>query len=168
MIPEDPDLDTRIAALEARVPLAAAPPVPTRTRGSRRSTIAFVAAPILVLAIAATAIAGAAAAGLIAFGAPGVENPGQPLEGANLECMTPPQAAAYLSARGFTNVVWQVETTAKDLSDPAAAAPPIMTTTPPEHGYVVPGSIVDGELLMVVDQRPGATGTGACADMPMP
>jgi hypothetical protein len=96
--------------------------------------------------------------------APGVENPGQPLAGANLECMTPPGAAAYLSARGYTNVVWQVES--GDSSGKAGGS--VQQRTAPAHGYVVPGSIVDGTLLMVVDQRDGATGTGACPNLPMP
>jgi hypothetical protein len=160
-------LDRRLAALEARVP--ADPTVPALPTGGRRRAMPRLAASmatagILVLVVGATALAGAAATGLIAFGHPGVENPGQPLEGANLECMTPPQAAAYLADHGFTNVVWQVETTGKG---PASTAP-VQASTPPQHGYVVPGSIVDGQLLMIVDQRPGATGTGACPDLPMP
>ena len=42
-------------------------------------------------------------------GYPGVENPGQPLAGVHLECMSPPQAAAYLATRGYTHVLWQVD-----------------------------------------------------------
>lgn len=169
MTTDDLDLDPRLAALEGRVPVDEAPPVTAEATGRRRrSMVALAAAPILVLVIAATAFAGAAATGLIAFGAPGVENPGQPLAGANLECMTPPQAAAYLTAHGYTNVVWQIETTAKDPTGATISRPSVQEATPPEHGYVVPGSIVNGQLLMVVDQRPGASGTGACADMPMP
>lgn len=162
------DLDPRLAAMEARVPVDAALPAVPQTRRPRRSTTALIVAPALVLVIGATAFAGAAATGLIAFGAPGIENPGQPLAGANLECMTPPQAAAYLSAHGFSNVDWQIETTAKDPNNPATPRAPVIASAPPEHGFVVPGSIVDGRLLMVVDQRPGATGSGACIDMPMP
>jgi hypothetical protein len=117
----------------------------------------------MVLALAATATAGAAVVRL-ATGSPGVENPGQPLAGANLECMTPPEAAAYLAAHGFDRVTWQVE------SGDAASKTGVTTivAVAPEHGYVVPGSIVDGTLLMVVDQRTGATGSGACAGEPMP
>ncbi len=162
------DLDPRLAAMEARVRVDAALPVVTETRRPRRSMTAMIAAPALVLVIGATALAGAAATGLIAFGAPGVENPGQPLAGANLECMTPTQAAAYLGAHGFMNVIWQVETMTKDPTGSTIPRPPVMAATPPEHGYVVPGSVVDGHLVMVVDQRADARGTGACVDMPMP
>jgi hypothetical protein len=162
------DLDPRLAAMEARVPVDAALPDVTHSRRPRSPMTALIVAPALVLVVGATALAGAAATGLIAFGAPGVENPGQPLAGANLECMTPPQAAAYLSAHGFANVDWQIETTAKDPNGSTTPQPPVIAATPPEHGYVVPGSIVDGQLLMIVDQRPGATGTGACSAMPMP
>lgn len=38
----------------------------------------------------------------------------------------------------------------------------------PEHGFVIPGSIIDGTLYMVVDQREGATGVGECFRMKMP
>ncbi|MFN8630791.1 MAG: hypothetical protein U0838_10865 [Chloroflexota bacterium] len=44
----------------------------------------------------------------------------------------------------------------------------VQQSTPPAHGFVIPGSIVDGQLLMVVDQRSAATGVGACYGMPMP
>ena len=45
----------------------------------------------------------------------------------------------------------------------------IQQATPPDHGYVVPAAILsDGKLYMIVDQRTGATGGGACPDLPMP
>jgi hypothetical protein len=163
------DLDPRLAALEARVPVEASPSLPEDTRRpAPHIALSLAAALVLALAVGATAIAGAAVTGLIAFGAPGVENPGQPLAGANLECMSPPDAAAYLAAHGFTNVAWQVETTTKDPTGTTVARPDAIAASPPEHGYVVPGAIVDGQLHMIVDQRAGATGTGACVDMPMP
>jgi hypothetical protein len=163
----DHDLDARLAALEARVPTdTTSPPLPSGDRRAPRMLLSMATAAVLVLVVGATALAGAAASGLIAFGHPGVENPGQPLEDARLECMAPPQAAAYLAEHGFTDVVWQIETTGKQPG--VAKAPSLQTRTPPAHGYVIPGSIVDGQLIMVVDQRPGATGTGACPDLPMP
>ena len=67
-------------------------------------------APVLVLAIVATTAAGAAVIGRLAEGYPGIENPGQPLAGATMECMTPPEAAAFLAATASGNVDWQVET----------------------------------------------------------
>ena len=66
-------------------------------------------APVLVLAIVATTAAGAVVVPNLAEGHPGIQNPGQPLAGAHMECMTPPEAAAFLAAHGFTNVDWQVE-----------------------------------------------------------
>lgn len=162
------DIDTRLAALEARVPVEAGPPDLDGAAGRvRRRGAALVAAPLLVLAVGATALAGAAVSGLVGA-APGIENPGQPLHGANLECMTPPQAAAYLAARGYTDVVWQVETATKDPTGATSPQPPVLVDTPPAHGYVVPGAMIDGRLHMVVDQRPGATGVGACVGTPMP
>lgn len=78
--------------------------------------------------------------------------------------MTPPQAAAYLTERGYSDVIWQVEK--GDVTSRTGTSTQV--ATPPEHGYVVPGSIVNGRLIMVVDQRRGATGSGACAFEPMP
>jgi hypothetical protein len=157
----DRELDLRIAALEARVPT---PPMPPRPQRLRLGRLAPVALASVLLMLAATATAAAVVVSNLGVGHPGVENPGQPLAGANLECMTPPEAAAYLASHGFHDVVWQVETG----SVASKTGSSIQTTTPPGHGYVVPGSIVDGQLLMVVDQRIGATGTGACAGEPMP
>ncbi len=159
------EIDTRLMALEARLPVEAGPPdLAVRSFHGRRRAVALVAAPVLVLLLAATAAAGPTIYGLLVRGAPGIENPGQPLYGANMECMTPPQAEAYLAAHGYTNVVWQIEVTDKG----PGAADPELVASPPEHGFVIPGAVFDGQLHMVIDQRPGATGVGACAGMPMP
>ena len=96
--------------MEGRAPATAAPPALPDRRRRRRFAIPLAMAPVLVLAIVATTAAGAAVIGRLAEGYPGIENPGQPLAGATMECMTPPEAAAFLAANGFTNVDWQVET----------------------------------------------------------
>ena len=110
-------------------------------------------------------------------GYPGIENPGQPLYGARMECMTPPQAAAFLAAHGYTDVVWQVESGEMvRVSDggaegnaPKGPNTSVQQSTAPEHGYVIPGSVLDdGRLHMVVDRRVGASGVGECFGMPMP
>jgi len=155
------EIDVRLAAMEARVPATATLRAAPRRRIRRLASLA--AAPVLVLALAATAVAGVAIA-RFAQGTPGVENPGQPLAGAGLECMTPPQAAAYLAAHGYPDVTWQVET--GDIA--AKSGGSTQVATPPAHGYVIPGSIVNGTLIMVIDQRVGASGSGACASEPMP
>ena len=163
------DIDTRLAALETRLPVGAAPPELLGTAGTRRRrALALVAGPLLVLAIGATAFAGATVSGLLVGEAPGIENPGQPLHGADLECMTPPQAAAYLAAHGYTDVVWQIETATKDPTGATTPRAPVLVDAPPAHGYVIPGSMIQGQLHMIIDQRPGATGVGACFGMPMP
>ena len=156
------DLRTRLAAMEGRVDAPPPPDLPPRHRVAR--VFPFAMGPALVLVAAATVAAGGAAIVRLAQETVGVENPGQPLAGAALECMSPPDAAAYLTAHGFMNVVWQVET--GDASGKGGTS--TQASTPPAHGYVVPGSIVDGQLLMVVDQRTGAMGSGACYDEPMP
>jgi hypothetical protein len=161
-MPAPDDLSIRLAAMEQRVPAALAP---GRARAAWRRWAASVAtAPIAVLLAAATVTAGGIVVAGLVTAAPGVENPGQPLAGAALECMTPPDAAAYLAARGFTRVTWQIET--GDATGKGGTT--TIVTTAPQHGYVVPGSIVDGTLLMVVDQRAGAVGSGACVGEPMP
>jgi len=159
------DIDSRLAALEAQVPVATDPPaLAARGRHGRLLTPAALAA-LLMLAMVASAAAGGAVVANLVHAYPGVQNPGQPLEGAKLECMSPPEAAAYLADHGFTDVVWQVESGVAGEKSGSS----VQQSSPPEHGYVVPGAILsDGRLYMVVDQREGATGGGACPDLPMP
>ena len=162
------DLDTRLTALAARAPGRDDPPDLRGGRRRGRFAIPAALAPVLVLAVVATA-AGAAAVAVdhLARGYPGIENPGQPLEGADLECMSPREAAAYLAAHGYADVIWQVET--GDVNGPKGASGSVQQATPPDHGYVIPTAVLDdGKLHVVVDQRTGATGSGACYGMPMP
>jgi hypothetical protein len=119
---------------------------------------------VLLLAFAGTAVAGAVVGGLTADSAPGVENPGQPLAGAKLECMSPPEAGRYLARHGFEDVVWQVES-----GGAGKVGSSRQQSRPPEHGFVIPGSVLgDGKLYMIVDQHADATGVGACHGMRMP
>jgi hypothetical protein len=167
---DDAQLATRLAALEARAPATSGPPpLPVRRRRGRFA-LPVAMAPLLVLALVATAAAGAAVIGRLAEGYPGIENPGQPLAGAAMECMDPPAAAAFLAAHGFSRVAWQVETgTVLSADGGKGPSSSVHVTTPPAHGYVIPGSLLpDGTVIMVVDQRDGATGVGACFGKPMP
>jgi hypothetical protein len=159
------DLAPRLAALESRAPGRDDPPALPRPRRRGRLATPVVLAPVLVLALVASAAAGGAVVATLVQAAPGVQNPGQPLEGAALECMSPPEAASYLAAHGFADVVWQVET--GDVAGKSGSS--VQVATPPDHGYVVPGAILsDGKLHMIVDQRRGAVGGGACPDLRMP
>ncbi len=163
----DLDLDTRLIALAARAPGRDDPPALSRTYRRRRLAIPMTLAPILVLAIVATAGAAVVAVNQLAHAYPGIQNPGQPLEGAGLECMSPPVAAVYLAAHGYPDVVWEVQTGAISNSKGLSGGGP--QSTPPDHGFVIPAAVLDdGKLHVVVDQRVGATGTGACFGMPMP
>ncbi len=156
----DGDLRDRLMAMESRLETAEPPALPARR--SRRLALSFATAPLLILAVAGSALAGAVILGQ-AQGHPGVENPGQPLAGARMECMTPPQAAAYIAAHGITRVQWQIERDASAGNGDAKTPPTtVIQTTAPATGVVVPGAIVDGTLLMVVDQRQGAPLSGAC------
>ena len=165
----DNDLHARLAAMEARAPGWDDPPKLIAHRRRGRFAISLGLAPLLVIGIVATAAAGAVVIGHQVTGHPGIQNPGQPLAGAHIECMTPPRAAAFLAEHGYPDVVWQVEA-----GDPTAGGGKGATTstqqaTPPEHGYVIPGAILDdGRPIMVVDQRVGATGVGDCYGQPMP
>ena len=167
---DDAQVATRLAALEARVPATAGPPSLAPRRGRGRIALPVAMAPLLALAVVATAAAGAAVIGRLAEGYPGIENPGQPLAGAAMECMDPPAAAAFLAEHGFTRVEWQVETgTVLSADGGKGSSSSVHVTTPPAHGYVIPGSLLpDGTVIMVVDQREGATGVGACFGKPMP
>jgi hypothetical protein len=166
----DQDFAARLTSLEARVPGAAAPPELVRGRRRGRFALPLAMAPVLALAVVATAAAGAAVISRMAEGYPGIENPGQPLAGASMECMTPPEAAAFLAAHGYPDVDWQVETgTTLTPDGEKGSSSSIHVSTPPAHGYVIPGSrLPDGQVIMVVDQRAGATGVGACFGHPMP
>lgn len=167
---DDIELEIRLAALEARAPGVDRPPaLPARSRRGRFA-VSIAMAPLLVLAVVATTAAGAVVVSNLVKGYPGIQNPGQPLAGAHMECMTPPAAAAFLAAHGFTNVDWQVEA-----GDPSRTSDgQVMTTSvhqpfPPQHGFVVPGSVLDdGSVIMVIDQRIGTTGVGDCYGQPMP
>ena len=165
---DDLDLSTRLVALEARAPGTALPPaLPARRR--RRFAVSMGMAPVLVLALVATT-AGAVVVVNLAQAHPGIQNPGQPMAGVHMECMTPPDAAAALAAHGFTNVVWQIESGDPSRKiDGQAATTSVKQAVPPAHGYVIPGSVLDdGSVIMIVDQRVGATGVGDCFGQPMP
>lgn len=165
---QDTDLDTRLAAMEARVPTSDPPPLPSRRRLGRLSAPIAIAPAMVLLLVATAAAAGGAVGvgvGVVAQSTEGVQNPGQPLAGAELECMSPPEAQAYLTDHGFTDVIWQVESGVAGEKTGTS----VQQSAAPEHGFVVPGAILgDGVLYMVVDQRDGATGVGACFDEPMP
>jgi hypothetical protein len=166
----DLDLSTRLAALEARAPAQDRPPaLPARGRRGRFA-VSLAMASALVLAGVATTAAGAVFVSNLVRGYPGIQNPGQPLAGAHMECMTPPEAAAFLAAHGFTRVDWQVEAGDPNAKvDGQVATTSVHQSSPPEHGYVVPGSLLaDGSVIMVIDQRIGTTGVGDCYGKPMP
>lgn len=157
----DDEIRNRLVAMESRLETATPPSL--RTRKSRHFALSFATAPLLILVLAGTAVAGAVVLGQVQ-GAPGVENPGQPLAGAQLECMTPPQAQAYLTAHGFTAVVWQVEKDAPALGGSGkAGSTSIQQSFAPQTGIVVPGSIIDEKLYMVIDQRQSALTSGNCS-----
>ena len=61
-----------------------------------------------------------------------------------MECMSPPEAAAFLADHGFADVDWQVETgttVAPDGGKGSSTHRP-RQSTPPAHGYVIPGSLL--------------------------
>lgn len=95
------DLDTRLAAMEQHVPVEAAPPALPARRRRGRGSLPLVAAPVLVLAFAAVVVAGT---GLQAIFLQGPAD--ETIASAGLDCMTPPQAAAWLAEHGYQQVVW--------------------------------------------------------------
>ena len=136
-------LTSRLAALEARAPGSALPPALPRRRRRGRFALPMAMAPVLVLALVATAAAGAVVISRMAEGYPGIENPGQPLAGASMECMTPPDAAAFLAAHGYTQVDWQVETgTATSAGRRQGDELDRPRLDAAGHGYVIPGSLL--------------------------
>src|SRR3954453_13112593 len=87
-----------------------------------------------------------------------------------MECMSPTEAHAFLGAPGYAKVDWQVETgTAVAPDGGKVSSTTAHQSRPPAHGYVVPGSVhEDGTVVMVADQRTGATGVGDVFVAPMP
>jgi hypothetical protein len=186
------DIDTRLAAIEGRVPVEAGPPevAPAAARRRRRSTLALVAAPILVLAVGATALAGAEVIRIVTTTGSSALDVDDAIATAGLECMTPPEAAAWLAAHGYDDVVWDTSAghgtidagpaaSALPVLDPDGSLPPAAsntpgegpglvppgvtrTTTPPPDGIVWPGPMMDGTLLMFVDATPGAERPATC------
>ena len=77
------EIETRLTALEARAPGRDDPPVLPRSGRRGRFATPLVLAPVLVLALVASAAAGGAVVATLVQSAPGVQNPGQPLEGAS-------------------------------------------------------------------------------------
>ena len=167
---EDRDLAGRLAALESRAPADSTPPRLPGRRRPGRFAVPIAMAPVFVLALVATTAASAIVVANLAEGRPGIQNPGQPLAGAHMECMSPPEADAFLAEHGFPDVDWQVETgTAVAPDGGKGSSSTVHQATPPEHGYVIPGSLLeDGRVIMVADQRTGATGVGDCFGSPMP
>ena len=166
----DDDLHGRLAALEARAPVDTTPPALPSRRRRGRFAVPIALAPVFVLAIVATAAAGAVVVANLAEEHEGIQNPGQPLAGAHMECMSPPEADAFLADHGFAEVDWQVETGRTVAPDGGkGSSSTVHQSTPPEHGHVIPGSLLeDGTVIMVADQRVGATGVGDCFGSPMP
>ena len=98
---DDFDLSSRLAALEAHAPATATPPALPSRRRRGRFAVSMAMAPVLVLAIVATTAASAYVVANLAQEHEGIQNPGQPLAGAHMECMSPPEAHAFLAERGF-------------------------------------------------------------------
>lgn len=153
----DEELDARLKGLEARIPGTGAPQVEHRHRRVGLAGPSALAAALLFAIVGTTAAAAVVVSGGVR-GWEGIENPGQPLHGANLECMTPKQAETFLISHGYKDIVWQVESDSASQQMGAA----------PDHGYVVPAGLVDGVLYVGVDQRASSHGVGACSGMPMP
>jgi hypothetical protein len=143
------DLDTRLAAAERHVAVEAAPPaLPARGRRGRRS-LPLVAAPILVLAFAAVVVAGTGLQAIFLKGSVDTS-----LADAGLECMTPPQAAAWLADHGYKQVVWDSVTApggvrvvgkADASGAPASEGRPI--AVPNDHSGVLGPTATDGSAV---------------------
>jgi hypothetical protein len=157
---DDQQLDVRLGCLEARIPGAFAPNVEPKRRPVRLAGRSAVAASLLLLATVATTAAIAVVVSGGVRGWEGIENQGQPLYGANLECMTPKQAEAYLVSHGYRDIVWQIKS-----DDPSQ---PLQVSTAPDHGYVIPAGVIDGVMYVGIDQRASGHAVGACYGMPMP
>lgn len=159
------DLGPRLTRIVGQLPIAGEPPAYRGPRHRRVAGLSATSVLVILLASAVGVIAIPRVVGTLVQGFPGIENPGQALANAGLECMSPPEAAQYLAAHGFSTVVWEVQS--GDLSKDIDVS--TIQSAPPAHGYVIPGAVLDdGKLHMIVDERVGAHGIGKCAQMSMP
>ncbi|MGA3031522.1 MAG: hypothetical protein ABSE58_12455 [Candidatus Limnocylindrales bacterium] len=162
---DEVDLGLRLTRIVEQLPIVGEPPAYRRPRHRRVAGLSATSALVILVASAVGVLAIPRVVETLVVGHPGIENPGQPLANAGLECMSPPEAAQYLAAHGFTTVVWEVQS--GNLSQNTDVS--TIQSAPPAHGYVVPGAVLeDGKLHMIVDERVGATGIGKCAQMSMP
>lgn len=162
---DEVDLGLRLTRIVDQLPIVGEPPAYLGHRHRRIAGLSATSALVVLLASAVGVAAISTVVGTLVIGHPGIENPGEALPNARLECMSPPEAAQYLTAHGFGSVVWEVQS--GDLAQNTDVS--TIQTTPPVHGYVVSGAVLeDGGLHMIVDQRVGATGSGKCAQMSMP
>ena len=155
-----------------RAPATAAAARPARTvGGAAGSRSRWRWRPSCVLAIVATTAAGAAVIGRLAEGYPGHPEPrpaaGRRDDGVHDARRRPPRSwPPWLQRRRLAG---RDRDRSRRPTAARARARPSTSADPPAHGYVIPGSLLpDGQVIMVVDQRVGATGVGDCFGDPMP
>lgn len=150
-------LRQRLESLEATVPGPTRQPARSALAGKRRALRSFALASALVLTAFVSGVAVARdtdPSGVV--GHPGLENAGQPFEGVNLQCMTPPQAQAVIAGKGF-HVIWQIED-----RDSSGRGSTTLSTAAPLIGVVEGGFIEGMTAHVVVSVGTGAVPFDAC------
>jgi hypothetical protein len=145
-------LRIRIDRLGSSIRVDAMPSVVARRSPRRLALLAAVGAALL-LAIGGGAVIGRHAQGLNEPRAGlGVTNQGGPLSCAPLARMTPPEADAYMRARGYA-VRWQIE------ERPSGRF--WQSDVPPDTGHPIAGVLIDEHrILYVVEVGPAAVVAG--------
>jgi hypothetical protein len=145
-------LRTRIERLESSIQVGSMPSIAPERSRRRLTLVAAVAAAILLV------LGGGAVIGRHAQGpnepraASGVTDPGGPFACAPIARMTPPEADAYMRARGYA-VQWQIE------ERPSGRF--WHSDEPPESGHPITGVVVgERQILYVVEIGPAAIMAG--------
>lgn len=145
-------LRARIERLESTIQVDSMPSIaPDRSR--RRLTLLAAGAAALLLVLGGGAVIGRHAQGPNEpRAASGVTNPGGPFACAPIARMTPPEADAYMRARGYA-VQWQIE------ERPSGRF--WHSDVPPKSGHPIAGVVVGKrQILYVVEIGPGAVMAG--------
>ncbi len=152
----DQDLERRLQAFEASLPVTSRPPAIRRTRVPRVRTVLVGVAAVVVLAGGA----GAASGVFEARSRPGAFNVGEPLHCKGVAAMAPRAADAWLRDHGY-RVTWQVEDHEPGI--PKGQQGSYQSVTPPAKG-TIEGAVFasNRDLIVVVETGPAAVQADDC------
>jgi hypothetical protein len=153
---DDHEINDRLQAFEASVPVTGRAPEVRRPRVSRGRTALVAVAAVVVLA------GGTAASGVLeAQASPGAFDPGQPLHCEGVAKMTPREAEKWLRNHGYDDVTWQVEDRTPGV--PKGQQRSEQSRIAPEKGKIASAVFISRtELIVLVETGQGAIRADDC------